>query len=267
MRDILNTMTVEEKIFCVLTEIKNQIELASHSRVYGYDKKNKEKSEVSVISSEIPRDMGIQLQTGDILEVCNLNFNEFKNVLEKIEEEGFLDYFSHFWETGHSYFQIIPSEKFTKLYKERGSKLKIKRKTELGIEEKPRNRDVFPQELIQKLPSDIGVLCSEFNFNFGYEKRFASMLLLRRLLPLSIVRKFQILDKEPEIKNQGEYLETKALLGKVEKHLAEKRTYKEILNYKLLVDSTQHSYTFTPQISDVESTAIKMRVFLEDLFR
>ena len=125
---------------------------------------------------------------------------------------------------------------------------------------------IFPKELLSKLPSDIQEICKEFNFNFENEKRWAALLLLRRLLPLSIVRKFQAIGKESEIKADGDYLDTKNLLGKVEKYLKEKRAYKDILISKILIDSSQHSYTFSPELSDVEGVAVKIRLLLDDLF-
>ncbi len=125
---------------------------------------------------------------------------------------------------------------------------------------------IFPSELINKLPNDLKILCQEFNFNYSHGKPSAGILLLRRILPLSIVRKFQKLDREPEIIKDGEYLETKALLGKAEGLLSNKRIYKEIINYKFLVDSSQHSYKLKIQMTDAEGAAIKLRIFLEDLF-
>lgn len=127
-------------------------------------------------------------------------------------------------------------------------------------------KTLFPDSLIKILPEDVGKVCREFNFVFSSNKPFSSMLLLRRLLPLSIVRKFQKINKENEIKQNGDYLDTKALLGKIQIHLKEKRVYDEIISYKLLLDSSQHSYTFLPAITDVEGAAIKLRVFLEDIF-
>jgi hypothetical protein len=125
---------------------------------------------------------------------------------------------------------------------------------------------IFPPVLMGKLPSDVQKICEEFNFNFSRGYLWASMLLLRRLLPLSVVRKFQKLGREVNIKNGDDYLETKNLLGKAEPCLKEKRVYKELLNYKILTDSSQHSYTFSPELSDVQGAAIKIRVLLEDLF-
>ena len=136
------------------------------------------------------------------------------------------------------------------------------------IEHERKNKMViFPKELLDKLPDDIQEVCEEFDFNFGDEKRWATLLLLRRLLPLSIVRKFQAMNKEDEIRTDGDYLDTKGLLGHIEKYLKEKRVYKDIINYKILTDSSQHSYTFSPELSDVEGAAVKIRVLLDDLFR
>jgi len=84
---------------------------------------------------------------------------------------------------------------------------------------------------------------------------------------LAIVRKFQALNRELEIKKpDGDFLDTKGLLGQVEKLLSNKRIYKEIEGYKLLIDSSQHSYSLNVDDSDVEGAAIKIRVLLDDLF-
>ncbi len=125
---------------------------------------------------------------------------------------------------------------------------------------------VFPPILISKLPNDVRDICNEFNFNFNNNHPLAAMLLLRRLLPLCIVRKFQKLGKENDIKDGDDYLETKNLLGKIENYLKEKKVYRELLNYKILTDSSQHSYTFFPELSDVQGAALKIRLILEDLF-
>lgn len=125
---------------------------------------------------------------------------------------------------------------------------------------------IFPKELLGKLPKDVREICEEFNYNLGNKKRWAAMLLLRRLLPLSIVRKFQVMGKESEIINDGSYLDTKDLLGKAEEYSKEKKVYGEVAKYKIFTDSSQHSYTFSPELSDVEGTALKIRLLLGDLF-
>jgi len=133
--------------------------------------------------------------------------------------------------------------------------------------DEPTKKAIFPKELIEKLPKDLKILADDFNFDFENGRPVAGMLILRRMLPLSIVRKFQTLDRENEIKNEdGDYLDTKALLGKIEGLLSNKRIYRELINYKILIDSSQHSYTLNIQPDDAEGAAIKLRVFLEDIF-
>lgn len=132
---------------------------------------------------------------------------------------------------------------------------------------KDKKPPIFPQKLLEKLPQDLKILCDDFNFNFDNNRPVASMLILRRLLPLSIIRKFQQMNKETEIKDEnGEYFGTKKLLGKAEKLLSDKRIYKELMNYKILIDSAQHSYSINIQLSDVEGAAVKVRAFLDDIF-
>jgi len=133
--------------------------------------------------------------------------------------------------------------------------------------DKSKEKVIFPSELIEKLPKDLKILADDFNFNFANGRPITGMLVLRRILPLSIVRKFQMLNREAEIKGDGgDYLETKALLGKIESLLSNKRIYNELTGYKILIDSSQHSYTLNVQMPDTEGAAVKVRVFLDDIF-
>lgn len=125
---------------------------------------------------------------------------------------------------------------------------------------------IFPEKIINKLPADLKKVCDEFNYVFGKEKPIAGMLLLRRLLPLTIVRYFNKENKEREIKTNNEYLDTKALLDKVEPYIENKRVQRDILRYKLLIDSSQHSYSISIQQEDVLGAGVTMRAFLEQLF-
>lgn len=126
---------------------------------------------------------------------------------------------------------------------------------------------IFPNDLIKKLPDDLKMLCDDFNFNYSHKRSFPCMLILRLLVPRVIVRKFQKLDREHEIKKEyGEYLEPEALLNKAENLIANKRCVKELRNYKFLMDTAQHSYTVNISFEDVGGTAIRVRVFLEELF-
>jgi len=128
-------------------------------------------------------------------------------------------------------------------------------------------KQIFPEELIKKLPTELKILCDDFNFNFLNNRPVACMLILRRLLPLAIVRKFQRIKKEKEIKNdKGEYFETEKLVNKAEGVISNKRVVKEIKNYKFLIDVAQHSYSINIYQEDVEGAAIKIRVFLNELF-
>jgi hypothetical protein len=130
------------------------------------------------------------------------------------------------------------------------------------------NEDIiFPDELIKKLPADLKILADDFNFNFSNSRPIASVLILRRMLPLSIVRRFQKDNKEAEIKDaQGEYLEPKSLLGKIQILLSQERIYRELISYKQLTDGAQHLYTLNIQTSDVRGAGIALRVFLDDIF-
>lgn len=103
---------------------------------------------------------------------------------------------------------------------------------------------IFPEELIAKLPQDVKLLADDFNFNFSNQRPKTCMLILRRILPLSIVRRYQKDSKENEIKDaDGEYFEAKALLGKAQSLLSQSRIYTDLASYKTLTDGAQHSYT------------------------
>lgn len=125
---------------------------------------------------------------------------------------------------------------------------------------------VFPSELLPKLPADIKELCEDFDFNMQHKKSKAAMLILRNLLPQSIVRKFQQMNKEEEILVGGDYLDTKALLGKIENYLKEKRIYSELVAYKPLIDSSQHFYSTKIWSDDAGAAAVKVRLLLEQIY-
>jgi hypothetical protein len=126
---------------------------------------------------------------------------------------------------------------------------------------------LFPKGLLEIIPGALKTLCEEFDHNYKNENSNACILLLRKIIPLAIVRKFQQVKKEDEIKTAGEYLQTKALLGKAQEELmSSKKIYDEIINYKLLIDASQHIFTVTFYIEDIARPAIAVRVMLEDFF-
>lgn len=137
----------------------------------------------------------------------------------------------------------------------------------IEISENGDSSTIFPNDLIKKLPDDLKMLCDDFNFNYSHKRSFPSMLILRLLVPRAIVRKFQKLGREHEIKKQnGEYLEPEALLNKAENLIANKRCVRELRNYKFLMDTAQHFYDVNMRFEDVGGAAIRVRVFLEELF-
>lgn len=145
---------------------------------------------------------------------------------------------------------------------------------EIGMSQKPSSSSsdknieiIFPEELIAKLPQDVKLLADDFNFNFSNDRPKTSMLILRRMLPLSIVRRYQKDNNETEIKDvNGEYLDTKALLGKAKSLLTQNRTYTDLAPYKVLIDGAQHSYTLNVYMPDVRGAGIALRVFFDDIF-
>jgi hypothetical protein len=126
---------------------------------------------------------------------------------------------------------------------------------------------LIPSELIAAIPEEMGVLCSEFNFNYEHGNPNACILLLRKLLPLLLVRKFQRLNREAEIRDtKNELLDTQGLMGKAEGLMSSPRVYRSVMDYKLLIDSSQHIYTVRISIDEVPGPATAIRILLEDLF-
>ncbi len=126
---------------------------------------------------------------------------------------------------------------------------------------------IFPKELINKLPLDIQSLIDDFHFNYSNDKANPSIFILRRILPLSIIRKYQKDNKENEIKDSnGDHFETRGLLGKIQNNLSNTRIYKDIISHKQLIDGSQHIYTLNIQMPDVKNCAISLRIFLDDIF-
>lgn len=126
---------------------------------------------------------------------------------------------------------------------------------------------IFPEILIAKVPNDIAILCREFNFNFEHHNSHSCMLLLRRVLPLAIVRKFQKINREADVKKvDGEYHGTEILLGKVEAILKDRRVYREVKNYKSLLDGSQHSFSLNLDFTDTQGAGIAIRLLLDDMY-
>lgn len=126
---------------------------------------------------------------------------------------------------------------------------------------------LFPRALVEVLPGALKTLCEEFDFNYQHGKSNATMLLLRKILPLSIVRKFQQIGREAEIKSDGEFLPTKDLLGKAQSIMSSSRIYDELINYKFLIDSSQHIFSVSSYMEDIPRPATAIRILLEDFFK
>lgn len=126
---------------------------------------------------------------------------------------------------------------------------------------------LFPRALIEVAPGALKTLCEEFDFNYQHGKSNAAMLLLRKILPLSIVRKFQQIGKESEIKSDGEFLHTKDLLGMAQGIMSSSRIYDELINYKFLIDSSQHIFSISSYMEDIPRPATAIRILLEDFFK
>lgn len=126
---------------------------------------------------------------------------------------------------------------------------------------------IIPAQILKKFPKDLSRHCNELNDNLKAENWISSMLLMRKILPLSIIRKFQKDNREAELKNaNNEYFGSKKLLEKA-KDLIQPRTYKELKEIKFLFDSVQHNFAFLPRKTDISTASIRLRVFLEELFR
>ena len=131
-----------------------------------------------------------------------------------------------------------------------------------GIVE-PDDAPALPPELIARLPEDVQALCNELNFNCLDARPLASMLLMRRLLPLCIVRAFQARNQEEHLKERGTFAEAKQLVGKAHGAGAiDSGAYSKVVAQKILLDATQHDYSFSANMKDVAITLNCLRVTL-----
>ncbi|KPJ54787.1 hypothetical protein AMJ47_03520 [Parcubacteria bacterium DG_72] len=162
---------------------------------------------------------------------------------------------------------VLNREKYKEL---RGSysQLTTKSSTKKRLKKSGKGNIVtIPSAVLKLLPKDVVQHCNELNENLEAENWISSMLLMRKILPLAIIRKFQIDKKESNIKDSNnEYLSTEKLLKKSQ-NLVEPRIYKEIKEIKLLYDGVQHLFTFSPRQTDISPAIIRLRVFLEGLFK
>ena len=126
---------------------------------------------------------------------------------------------------------------------------------------------LFPRALVEVVPGALKTLCEEFDFNYQHGKSNAAMLLLRKILPLAVVRKFQQIGREAEIKSNGEFLQTKDLLGKAQSIMSSSRIYDELMDVKFLIDSSQHNFSISSYMEDVYRPATAIRILLEDFFK
>lgn len=126
---------------------------------------------------------------------------------------------------------------------------------------------IIPVQILKKFPQGLAQHCNELNNNLEAENWISSMLLMRKILPLSIIRKFQKDNMEPNLKDSNnEYFGSEKLLERA-KNLIQPRTYKELKEIKFLFDSIQHNFTFLPRKTDISPASIRLRVFLEELFK
>jgi len=125
----------------------------------------------------------------------------------------------------------------------------------------------IPPTVLKLFPKDLIKHCDQLNDNLGAENWIASMLLMRKILPLAIIRKFQRDNKEAKIKSpKGEYFGSEKLLEKSQ-NLIPPRIYREIKEIKFLYDGIQHFFGFSPDEPDISPAMIRLRVFLEELFK
>ena len=130
--------------------------------------------------------------------------------------------------------------------------------------------DFLSSEVIKKLPQDVQVTCKEINSNYQNSNPISCFLLLRRVVPMSIIRKFQHIEEEQKIiNNDGDFLDTKDLINKVETEkiiYGSHRAIRDLKKHKKLLDSAQHIFATKFTMEDVESVKNDIRVFLEALF-
>ena len=150
---------------------------------------------------------------------------------------------------------------FSKVFEE------YKDKNNEGEGSKEKRGNLFPKEVIEKMPDKkIKETCKEFNFNYRNENPVACILLLRRLVPLSIIKKFLMENLEDEIKNnKNEFLGTSALVDKSNRFV-EPRLQGDVDGARTQLDSSQHLFSVSMTMTDAGDIGGKVRAFLDSLF-
>ncbi len=122
--------------------------------------------------------------------------------------------------------------------------------------------------LTEKIPNDIQELYKELDKCFQGNLKYACMYLIKEILALSIIRKFQKENIEAELHNpsNNEYYNIAILLNKSQKFI-EPDLYNELLAIKSINNSVQNDFTST--ISDTEINYIipKLRSLIINLFK
>jgi len=122
--------------------------------------------------------------------------------------------------------------------------------------------------LTEKIPNDIQELYKELDKCFQGNLKYACMHLIRRIIALSIIKKFQQANIESELRDSSnnEYYNLAILLNKSQKFI-ESNLYNELLGIKFINNSVQNNFTITISSGEIDYAIPRLRSFIINLFK
>lgn len=158
--------------------------------------------------------------------------------------------------------------------KGKSKKKKTKTKTSLikesfkKIKETPK-LSTLPAELVDKLPSEVKIVCDEVNGCLYYGFFNAAAVMMRKTLEVATIIKFKQENKENLILKAGEYEELPARVeiakqnNMISKKIAEKLIKDNKI--KLFGDTAAHSFRVQIKEEDISPMRDQLRLVLEDM--
>lgn len=157
--------------------------------------------------------------------------------------------------------------------KGKGKKKRTKRRTSLIKEsfrkkEEPKS-DGLPDDLLEKLPPEIRVICEEINGCLYHGFFNAAAVMMRKALEVATIIKFRQEGKENLILKSGEYeeLPTRIEIAKQNNFISRKIAEKLIRDnkIKLFGDTAAHSFRIQIREEDAGPLRDQLRLVLEDM--
>jgi hypothetical protein len=126
----------------------------------------------------------------------------------------------------------------------------------------------IPFNLTEQVPRDIQELSEELNKSSKNNLRYACMNLIKEIIALSIIRKFQKEKIETELRNpsNNEYYNLAGLLNKSQKFI-EPKLYAELLAIKFINNPVQNDFDSTISNIEIDYAIPRLRLLINNLFK